>query len=116
MVFVHMGCDQWVSLSRVNAQVCNDWQLDEIARLSNGAAKLADSFESLPGIEGAAARVYFSKLRRYAQDDRQSLLQLSMAATLRASRTTLDQIPARCSEASQAGAGLFCLHISFPGS
>ena len=48
-----------MSLSRVNAQVCNDWQLDEIVRLTN-AAKLADSFESLPGIEGAAARVYFS--------------------------------------------------------
>ena len=58
-MFVHMGCDQWVSLSRVNAQVCNDWQLDEIARLTN-AAKLADSFELLPGIEGSAARVYFS--------------------------------------------------------
>ena len=48
-----------MSLSRVNAQVCNDWQLDEIARLTN-AAKLADSFESVLGIEGAAARVYFS--------------------------------------------------------
>ena len=58
-MFVHMGGDQWVSLSRVNAQVFNDWQLDEIARLTN-AAKLADSFESVLGIEGAAARVYFS--------------------------------------------------------
>ena len=58
-MFVHMGSDQWVLLSRVNAQVCNDWQLDEIARLTN-AAKLADSFGSLLRIEGAAARVSFS--------------------------------------------------------
>ena len=38
----------------------HEQQLNEIARLTN-AAKLADSFGSLLGIEGAAARVYFSK-------------------------------------------------------
>ena len=37
----------------------HEQQLNEIARLTN-AAKLADSFGALLGIEGAAARVYFS--------------------------------------------------------
>ena len=79
-----------MSLSRVNAQVCNDWQLDEIARLTNGR-KVGRFIRIAPGNRRRRRPRIFLELQRYAQDDRQNLLQLSMAATLRASRTTLDR-------------------------
>ena len=61
-----------MSLSRVNAQVCNDWQLDEIARLTNGR-KVGRFIRIAPGNRRHRRPRIFLELQLYAQDDRQNL-------------------------------------------